>query len=151
MDVKTFNIASLFDAATSLFAQPGIKLNSNTAGNQPAHSLLVEHFKENSTFRSIAKTFYTGTIDGSIFKTTVSSGQNYTIDEAREQADSKYSGLMLFALTLSKMPARSQNDAIAKLLKIGHNPFVCHIQRLDPAANPEEQVGVVVHVRKAVG
>jgi len=46
---------------------------------------------------------------------------------------------------------RSQNDAIAKLLEMGHNPFVCHIQRLDPAANPEEQVGVVVHVRKAVG
>jgi hypothetical protein len=41
---------------------------------------------------------------------------------------------------------RSHNDAIAKLLEMGHNPFVCHIQRIDSAAQPEEQVGVVVVV-----
>lgn len=45
---------------------------------------------------------------------------------------------------------RTHNDAIAKLLEMGHNPFVCHIQRLDPAAHPEEQVGVVVHVSRVV-
>ena len=43
---------------------------------------------------------------------------------------------------------RTHNDPIAKLLEMGHNPFVCHIQRLDPTAHPEEQVGVVLHVVK---
>ncbi|HAK00272.1 MAG TPA: DNA-binding protein [Bacteroidales bacterium] len=44
---------------------------------------------------------------------------------------------------------RGSNDAIAKLLEMGHQPFACHIQQLDPTAHPEKQVGVVVFVRRA--
>jgi hypothetical protein len=99
MDLSPFTSASLFHAATNLFAQPGIKLNSNTATNLPARGLPGEHFKDNSTLQSIVETFYIGTIDDSIFEATGLFDQNYTIDEAREQADSNYSGLMLFALT----------------------------------------------------
>jgi len=43
---------------------------------------------------------------------------------------------------------RSHNDAIAKFLEMSHQPFVCHIQQLDPAAHPEQQVGVVVFVKR---
>jgi hypothetical protein len=45
---------------------------------------------------------------------------------------------------------RTHNDAIAKFLEMGHQPFACHIQQLDPTAHPEQQVGVVVFVRKAL-
>lgn len=42
---------------------------------------------------------------------------------------------------------RSHNGPISKFLEMGHQPFACHIQQLDPAAHPEQQVGVVVFVR----
>lgn len=44
---------------------------------------------------------------------------------------------------------RNYNDAIAKLLEMGHQPFTCRVQLLDPTAHPEHQVGAVVFVRRA--
>ena len=44
---------------------------------------------------------------------------------------------------------RSHNGPISKFLEMGHHPFACYIQQLDPAAHPEQQVGVVVFVKKA--
>ena len=41
----------------------------------------------------------------------------------------------------------NHNNAIIKFLERGHKPLVCHCQQLDPAARPEQQVGVVLFAR----
>ncbi len=43
---------------------------------------------------------------------------------------------------------RGPNNSISKFLEMGHNPFEVRIQRIDPAAHPEEQIGVIVYIRK---
>lgn len=71
MHLNKFNSENLFTAATDLFAQLGMKLNSNTAENLSARELLgTEHYKDNPTFHAIAETYYIGTIDDSIFEAT---------------------------------------------------------------------------------
>lgn len=114
MNLSKFTSENLFVAATDLFAQLGITLNSNTAQSLSARSLLGEHFKENPTFQSIAETYYIGTIDDSIFEATGLFDPNYTIHQAREQADRHYHGLMLFALALDKAPTRTEISILTR-------------------------------------
>lgn len=114
MNLSKFTSENLFVAATDLFAQLGITLNSNTAHSLPAGDLLGEHFKETPTFQSIAETYYIGTIDDSIFANTGLLDQNYTIGQAREEADRHYNGLMLFALALHKAPTRTEISTLTR-------------------------------------
>jgi hypothetical protein len=44
---------------------------------------------------------------------------------------------------------RGENDHISKLLEMGYNPFEVRIQRIDPTAKPEQQIGLVVYLKKA--
>jgi len=58
MNLNLFNTAKLFDAATNLFQQLNIKLNSTTAEPLPVKDLLKQHYKDNDTFKAIDKTFF---------------------------------------------------------------------------------------------
>jgi len=55
MKLDIFNTANLFDAATNLFQQLGIKLNSNTSEPLPVKDLLKQNYKNNDTFKTIEK------------------------------------------------------------------------------------------------
>jgi hypothetical protein len=108
MDLNIFNTANLFDAATSLFQQLNIKLNSNTAEPLPVKDLLKQHYKDNDTFKTIGKTYFIGIIDNTVFQATGMFDVNYSYKEALQQGDKSYEGLMLFALELSKQPTRTE-------------------------------------------
>ncbi|MCB0537537.1 MAG: N-6 DNA methylase [Bacteroidetes bacterium] len=108
MNLNIFNTAKLFDAATNLFQQLNIKLNSTTAEPLPVKDLLKQHYKDNDTFKAIDKTFFIGIIDDTVFKATGMFDINYSYKEAIEQGDKNYNGLMLFALELKKQPTRTE-------------------------------------------
>jgi len=48
---------------------------------------------------------------------------------------------------LGYLPA-GKNEIIHLLLEMGHDIFETRIQKLDPTANPENQVHVIVYVKK---
>jgi hypothetical protein len=108
MKLDIFNTANLFEAATNLFQQLGIKLNSNTAEPLPVKDLLKQHYKDNDTIKTIDQTYFIGIIDDTIFKATGMFDVNYSYKEAIEQGDKNYNGLMLFALELNKQPTRTE-------------------------------------------
>lgn len=43
---------------------------------------------------------------------------------------------------------RASNAEISKLLEMGHDIFETRIQQLDPTAHPEQQVAVIVYLRR---
>ncbi|PZX11795.1 HIRAN domain-containing protein [Breznakibacter xylanolyticus] len=43
---------------------------------------------------------------------------------------------------------RSDNNEISKLLEMGHDVFETRVQRIDATQHPENQVGVIVYVKK---
>jgi adenine-specific DNA-methyltransferase len=108
MNLNIFNTANLFEAATNLFQQLGIKLNSNTAEPLPVKDLLKQHYKDNDTFKTIGKTYFIGIIDNTVFQATGMFDVNYSYKEALQQGDKNYDGLMLFALELNKQPTRTE-------------------------------------------
>lgn len=108
MNLEIFNTANLFEAATNLFQQLGIKLNSNTAEPLPVRDLLKQQYKDNNIFNSIDKTYFIGIIDNTVFQATGMFDINYSYKEALQEGDKNYDGLMLFALELSKQPTRTE-------------------------------------------
>jgi hypothetical protein len=114
MNLEIFNNASLFEAATNLFQQLGIKLNSNTAEALPTKDLLKSFYKNNEVFNSIKSTYFIGIIDDSVFQATGMFDVNYSIKEALQQGDKNYDGLMLFALELTKKPTRTEISEITR-------------------------------------
>jgi hypothetical protein len=114
MNLSLFNTTNLFEAATNLFQQLGIKLNSNTAEALPTKDLLKSFYKENEVFNSIKSTYFIGIIDDSVFQATGMFDVNYSIKEALQQGDKNYDGLMLFALELNKKPTRTEISEITR-------------------------------------
>ena len=114
MNLELFKTANLFDAATDLFQQLGIKLNSNTAEALPARDLLKDFYKNNDTFNAIRAAYFIGLIDDSVFRATGMFDVIYSIGQALDQADENYDGLMLFALELSKKPTRTEISDITR-------------------------------------
>lgn len=114
MNLNIFNTANLFEAATNLFQQLGIKLNSNTAEPLPVKDLLKQHYKDNDTFKTIGKTYFIGIIDNTVFQATGMFDVNYSYKEALQQGDKNYDGLMLFALELSKQPTRTEISELTR-------------------------------------
>ncbi|NUM32360.1 MAG: DUF559 domain-containing protein [Bacteroidetes bacterium] len=114
MNLNIFNTTNLFDAATNLFQQLNIKLNSNTAEPLPTKDILKHHYKDNDTFKAIEKTYFIGIIDDSVFKATGMFDINYSYKEAIEQGDKNYNGLMLFALELKKQPTRTEISELTR-------------------------------------
>lgn len=114
MNLNLFNTANLFVAATNLFEQLGIKLNSNTAEPLPTKDILKQHYKDTDTFKAIDKTYFLGIIDDTVFNATGMFDVNYSYKEAVEQGDKSYSGLMLFALELKKQPTRTEISVLTR-------------------------------------
>lgn len=114
MNLNIFNATNLFEAATNLFQQLNIKLNSNTAEPLPTKDILKHHYKDNDTFKAIDKTYFIGIIDDSVFKATGMFDINYSYKEAIEQGDKNYNGLMLFALELKKQLTRSEISELTR-------------------------------------
>lgn len=114
MNLQIFNTANLFEAATNLFQQLNIKLNSNTAEPLPTKDILKHHYKNNDTFKNIDKTYFIGIIDDSVFKATGMFNISYSYNDAIEQGDKNYKGLMLFALELKKQPTRTEISELTR-------------------------------------
>lgn len=116
MNLSLFNTVSLFDAATDLFRQLNIKLNSNTTEPLPVRDLLKQHFKEteNGIFKAIEKTFYIGTLDNTVLSATGMFDESYSYKQALQQADKNYEGLMLFALELKRQPTRTEISELTR-------------------------------------
>ncbi len=86
MDLSIFNTASLFEAATDLFKQLGVKTNSNTAEPLPIESVLKEHLRETETFKAIDYTFFIGLIDNEIIGSSDGLFENkISYDEAQKR------------------------------------------------------------------
>ena len=114
MNLNIFNTHSLFEAATNLFKELGITLNSNTALALPIKDLLQDHYKNNDTFNAIEKTYFIGKIDDSIFKNTGIFDVQYSYNEVLKQNDKYYEGLILFALELNKQPSKSEISTLTR-------------------------------------
>ncbi len=108
MDLSLFNTTSLYEAATDLFKQLNIQLNSNTTGSLPAREILKEHYRKNETFEAIRNTYFIGIVDDSIFREVGLFDERYSYKQALVQAEKNYDGLMLFALELDKHPTRTE-------------------------------------------
>lgn len=87
MNLNLFNTTNLFEAATHLFKQLGITLNSNTTEPLPLKDVLKHYYKDNDTFKSVDKTYFIGIIDDSVFKVTGMFDKNYSYKEAIEQGE----------------------------------------------------------------
>jgi hypothetical protein len=114
MNLNLFNTTNLFEAATHLFKQLGITLNSNTTEPLPLKDVLKHYYKDNDTFKSVDKTYFIGIIDDSVFKVTGMFDKNYSYKEAIEQGDKNYNGLMLFALELNRQPTRTEISELTR-------------------------------------
>jgi adenine-specific DNA-methyltransferase len=114
MNLNLFNTTNLFEAATHLFKQLGITLNSNTTEPLPLKDVLKHYYKDNDTFKSVDKTYFIGIIDDSVFKVTGMFDKNYSYKEAIEQGEKNYNGLMLFALELNRQPTRTEISELTR-------------------------------------
>lgn len=108
MDLSIFNSASLFDAATDLFKQLNITLNSNTSESLPKRDVLKNFYRESGIFQEIQNTYFIGIIDESVFREIGLFDERYSYKQALEQSDRNYDGLMFFALELLKHPTRAE-------------------------------------------
>ena len=111
MNLNAFNTEPLFDAATDLFRQLGIRLNSNTAQSLRLEELLKDHYKENDTFQTVVNTYFLGLIDDSIFN---SQKNAYSVEQALEQSNANYEGLTIFGLELSESPTRTKISELTR-------------------------------------
>lgn len=114
MNLNIFNTKGLFEAATNLFQQLGIKLNSNTAEALPTKDLLKSFYKDNEVFNCIKSAYFIGIIDDSVFQATGMFDVNFSIKEGLQQGDKNYDGLMLFALEMTKKPTRTEISEITR-------------------------------------
>jgi hypothetical protein len=110
MNLQAFHQENLFDATHRLFAQLGIRLNSNTKQSLSIRDVLNTHYKENPIFRAVEETYFSGVIDHSIFKQNA----NNSYQDAIKKADQTYEGLLLFSLKLNRYPTRTE---IAELVR----------------------------------
>jgi len=114
MNLGIFNDINLYNASADLFQQLGIKINSNTSEPLPIEGLLKQHLKDTEIFKSITKTFFIGIIDDSVFQQMSLFKGDYSYNDALQQADRSYDGLMFFALELAKQPARTEISELTR-------------------------------------
>ncbi len=117
MQLSSFKTNSLFDAATDLFLQLGIKLNSNTSEPLPLAGILKEQLKTTAIFSEVDKTYFVGLINdeviennGELFESKISFG------DAEKKISETYNGLMVFAVDLNPKyePSRYEITELAR-------------------------------------
>jgi hypothetical protein len=88
--------------------------------------------------------------DGAVVFNQLTIGTELTlVYEPENKYDPKAVMLCYGEYKLGYVP-RGINDEISKLLEMGYNIFEARIQRLDAKENPENQVGVIVHLKENV-
>lgn len=114
MNLGIFNNINLYSASADLFQQLGIKVNSNTSEPLPIEGLLKQHLKDTEIFKSINQTFFIGIIEDSVFQQMSLFKGDYSYNDALQQADKSYDGLMFFALELAKHPTRTEISELTR-------------------------------------
>jgi len=116
MNLSIFNTARLFEAATDLFGQLGIKLNSNTTSSF-SKEILVPNLKGKPYYNEIENIYFIGMIEDSIFSSQLDMfTQGYELEQALAIADTRYEGLLLFAMQLSKKPTRTEISDLTRAI-----------------------------------
>ncbi|MDR2824287.1 MAG: N-6 DNA methylase, partial [Prevotellaceae bacterium] len=113
MNISVFNTETLYNATTALFAELGIKLNSNTAQNLGAKAVLAENFKDHEPFTNVTEAYFAGLVNDDIFKESLFGEQKISYSDA-ENISGNYNGLMLFALKLDKKPTRTEISELTR-------------------------------------
>jgi Alw26I/Eco31I/Esp3I family type II restriction m6 adenine DNA methyltransferase len=106
MNLECFTNQNLFDAVNNLFAQLGIKLNTNTKDALDVKNVLKDKYKDRRPYTDIENLYFAGLIDDSALGSAEANGYQY--ETAIETANKNYNGLMLFAVELNKAPNRSE-------------------------------------------
>jgi len=117
MNLSNFNNKNLFEAATDLFAQLGIKLNSNTTTPLPVEGILKEQLKAIDVFKAIDKVYFAGLIDDEVIENNEALFENkISFSDAEKKITTAYEGLMVFAVDLSKNyePNRFEINELAR-------------------------------------
>ncbi|OAV67997.1 hypothetical protein Barb4_02253 [Bacteroidales bacterium Barb4] len=112
LNLTIFNTDNLYNATKGLFEQLGIRLNSTTTQAFTANDILKEFYKEREPFASVRQVYFAGLINNGILQNSIFDG--YTLDEAKEQANRNYEGLMLFAVKLDKYPTRTEISELTR-------------------------------------
>ena len=110
--LSVYNTENLFKATTNLFAQLGIKLNSNTEQAFDVKTILNDFYKDREPFTNIGQVYFLGNIDNSVFNNALFN--SCSLEEAKEQANKSYYNLMLFAAELLKKPTRTEISEITR-------------------------------------
>src|ERR1041385_7744189 len=117
MNLSNFNNKNLFEAATDLFAQLGIKLNSNTTTPLPVEGILKEQLKAIDVFKTIDKVYFAGLVDDNVVTGKEGLLENkISFADAEKKITATYDGLMVFAVDLSKNyePNRFEINELAR-------------------------------------
>lgn len=117
MNLSIFNSANLFDSATDLFNQLGIKLNSNTREPLPAEGILKEQLKSTDVFKAIEKIYFAGLIDDEVIHNNETLFENkISFEDAEKKITTTYDGLMVFAIDLIRTyePNRFEINELAR-------------------------------------
>ena len=148
MNLSIFNSTQLFEASTNLFNQLGIKLNSNTREQLPIRDLLGDFFRETEIFAAIAKAYFIGIIDDSVFRATGLFDESYSYKNALQLADKSYEGLMFFALELSKQPTRAEISELTRAFnRISHKMPVALLLKYNAYPSPDAIISIAISER----
>ncbi|MDR1884215.1 MAG: hypothetical protein LBR26_15755 [Prevotella sp.] len=112
MNLNIFKTSNLYDAVKDLFEQLGIRLNSTTTQAFAASDVLKDFYKGKEPFTSIWQVCFSGLIDNGIFQNSLIEG--LTLNDANEQANRSYEGLMLFAVNIDKYPTRTDISELTR-------------------------------------
>ena len=148
MNLSIFNSTQLFEASTDLFNQLGIKLNSNTKESLPVRDLLGDFFRETEIFTSIAKAYFIGIIDDSVFRATGLFDESYSYKDALQLADRTYEGLIFFALELTKQPTRTEISELTRAFnRISLKMPVALLLKYNVYPSPEAIISIAISER----
>ncbi|MFV0290172.1 MAG: HIRAN domain-containing protein [Mangrovibacterium sp.] len=103
----------------------------------------LEHYK---SFPLAGFTFYEGAL---VFGKLKVGKKLRLVLEPENKYDPQAVAVYFKGYKLGFVPKNS-NYSISKFLSCGFNVFEARIQRIDPTASPEHQVGVVVYLKKVV-
>ncbi len=106
MTLDKFLTKNLFTAGTDLFAQLGIRLNSNTSSPIRLDAIIENIPKGQPIFDQVSETYFLGLVDDSLFAEDT---PQLSYEDTRIKLNKEYEGIMIFALALEgEKPNRTQ-------------------------------------------
>lgn len=95
MNLSLFLQNNLHVAATDLFKQLGIPLQSNTSEAIDIKRILKTHYKEDEPYTDVQSAYFIGLIDDSIFENNLFAQNGASLDDALAGAERNYFGMMV--------------------------------------------------------